>query len=262
MATFEAKNLYVSYEHSKSYASDTSVKHTNKHTRPTSLVSNDGKSAHASVPLKDVSFKLEAGKIYDLLGPSGAGKSMLLRACAKMMEIERGEFFVDGINSRDMTPQMWRRRVLLVPQRAVLIPGTIRDNLLLPWTLKVNYGREAPTDSELESLLNLAMLDVTLDRNAAKLSGGQAGRVALLRAFATKPDVLLLDEVDAALDDESSHAVTLLVKMATDKGASCMRVRHRPPDGAAYSTFRLCDGKLSLAKPETSSSYAKSEEPL
>ena len=75
-----------------------------------------------------------------------------------------------------------RRRVCLVPQAASLVPGTVRDNLLFPWTLKVNAGSPKPDDDVLNEMLSLAMLDgVTLDHAAAQLSGGQLARVALLR---------------------------------------------------------------------------------
>lgn len=199
----------------------------------------------AAARLADISFCLEAGRIYDLTGPSGAGKSMLLRACARMMPIERGRLLLDGAESSGFTCQEWRRRVCLVPQRASLVPGTIRDNLLLPWTLKVNRDRPAPSDAELEELLAAAALDAGLDRDAAKLSGGQAARVALVRAFATRPAVLLLDEVDAALDDASAQAVGDLTASLADTRTTCLRIRHRPPDGRASTIYHLEAGRLS-----------------
>ena len=146
--------------------------------------------------------------MYDLVGPSGSGKSTLLRVCARTLARDGGELFLDGAPSSSFEPVQWRRRVCLVPQQPALVGGTVRDNLLLPWTLSVNAGSAPPADGDLERLLEAADLhDVELGRNAAQLSGGQAARVALLRAFATRPRVLLLDEVDAALDDESARAV-------------------------------------------------------
>ena len=203
-----------------------------------------GDGQAAPVRLEGVSFGLEAGRVYDLTGPSGAGKSMLLRACAQMMPVAGGRLLLDGTDSESFTCQEWRRRVCLVPQRASLVPGTIRDNLLVPWSLKVNRGRPVPSDSQLQQLLEAALLDVPLDRDAAKLSGGQAARVALLRVFATRPPVMLLDEVDAALDDESAQAVGALTASLAAEGAACLRIRHRPPDGFAQGVFRLEGGKL------------------
>lgn len=202
----------------------------------------------APMRLDAVSFSLERGRIYDLTGPSGAGKSMLIRACAQMMAVEGGCLLLDGVASDAMAVQEWRRRVCLVPQHASLVAGTVRDNLLLPWTLKVNRSRPLPTDGELRALLDAALLDVSLDRDGAKLSGGQAARVALLRVFAAKPEVLLLDEVDAALDDASAQAVGALTAEVVGQEATCLRIRHRSPDGRAFGTFHLEGGCLSYAE--------------
>ena len=198
-----------------------------------------------AVPLlRDASFSLEAGAICDLVGPSGAGKSTLLRACSLMLGRDSGELYLDGRPSSAFKPTEWRRQVCLVPQQAALVAGTVRDNLVLPWRLKVNAGTQPPADDELARLLDAAELsDVGLARDVSQLSGGQAARVALLRAFATRPRVLLLDEVDAALDDDSALAVGRL----TDERTACLRIRHRASDGFASGTFTLADGALSFA---------------
>lgn len=202
-----------------------------------------------AVPLlRDASFALEAGAICDLVGPSGAGKSTLLRACALMMARDSGELYLDGRPSSGFKPAAWRRQVCLVQQQASLVAGTVRDNLVLPWRLKVNAGTQPPADDELARLLDAAELsDVGLSRDVSQLSGGQAARVALLRAFATRPRVLLLDEVDAALDDDSALAVGRLTRSLVDERVTCLRIRHRASDGFASGTFTLADGALSFA---------------
>lgn len=198
--------------------------------------------------LHDVSFQLEAGTIYDLVGPSGAGKSTLLRVCALMLGRDGGELYLDGRPSSAYRPQEWRRRVCLVPQQAALVAGTVRDNLVLPWSLKVNAGEKPPADAALTRLLELAELaDVGLERDVSQLSGGQAARVALLRAFATRPPVLLLDEVDAALDNGSACAIGRLTKALVDERTTCVRIRHRAADGFASGTFTLRAGALTYA---------------
>lgn len=202
-----------------------------------------------AVPLvRDATLELEAGMIYDLVGPSGAGKSTLLRACALMLPRDSGELYLDGRPSSAFKPTEWRRQVCLVPQQAALVAGTVRDNLVLPWKLKVNAGGRPPADDELARLMDAAELaDVGLSRDVSQLSGGQAARVALLRAFATHPRVLLLDEVDAALDDDSALAVGRLTRSLVDARTACLRIRHRASDGFASGTFALADGALSFA---------------
>ena len=198
--------------------------------------------------IDDVSLSIPERTSCAIVGPSGSGKSTLLRVCARMLARDGGELFLDGAPSSSFEPVQWRRRVCLVPQQPALVGGTVRDNLLLPWTLSVNAGSAPPADGDLERLLEAADLhDVELGRNAAQLSGGQAARVALLRAFATRPRVLLLDEVDAALDDESARAVGRLTKSLVDDRMACLRIRHRAADGVACGTFSLRDGALSYA---------------
>ena len=200
-----------------------------------------------AVPLfHDACLRLEGGLIYDLTGASGSGKSTLLRACALMIARDAGSLYLQGRSSDGFGPQEWRRQVCLVPQQPALVAGTVRDNLVLPWCLKVNAASQPPSDGELARLLCLAGLEeVELSRDASRLSGGQQARVALLRSFATKPKVFLLDEVDAALDSASSQAISRLTRDYVGSDATCLRIRHRSADGYAAGTYTLEDGALS-----------------
>lgn len=194
----------------------------------------------------NVSLSLAAGGIYDLGGPSGSGKSTFLRACALMIERTSGEFYLEGKGTAHYAATEWRQKVSLVPQVSALVSGSVRDNLVLPWKLKVRSAETAPTDKTLRTLLDRAELDdIELGRDISQLSGGQIARVALLRVFATKPRVLLLDEVDAALDDDSAHAIGRLTYHLVGEELACLRVRHRPADGFARGTFTLDKGCLS-----------------
>ncbi|MEG0682016.1 MAG: ATP-binding cassette domain-containing protein [Raoultibacter sp.] len=199
-----------------------------------------------ALPLfSDVNFSLEAGGIYDLVGPSGAGKSTLLRICAHMLARDAGELYLDGQKSEAFEPTKWRALVCLVPQKPSLVPGSVQENLLLPWKLKVREAQTLPTTDRLRHLLNEAELaDVELQRDATQLSGGQIARVALLRVFVTQPRVLLLDEVDAALDDASALAISRLTKKLVARNMACLRIRHRASDGFATGTFSLGAGTL------------------
>ena len=214
----------------------------------------------ARVPVfSQLDFKLEASYIYDLVGQSGTGKSTLLRVCAQMLDRDSGSLFLDGSSSEEIPFTTWRRKVCLVPQKTALTSGTVKENLLSPWSLKIHAGEEKPTDKELTYLLQAADLsDITLDRDVSQLSGGQAARISLLRVFATKPHVLLLDEVDAALDDETSRAVSKLTASLVDESMTCLRIRHRASDGFAKGTYTLSQGSINYennATPESNMAH-------
>lgn len=207
------------------------------------------------IPLfSEVTFTLEKGAIYDLVGSSGSGKSTLLRVCARMLQRNSGQLFLEGKESSSYTPTQWRRLVCLVPQIPALIPGTVYDNLIFPWKLKVHRDEALPTKDMLREYLAQASLsDVELERDSAQLSGGQVARIALLRVLATKPRVLLLDEVDAALDDASAHAIGVLINEMVGNDFTCLRIRHRAADGFAKGTYTLQSGALTycLAAKDT-----------
>ena len=188
---------------------------------------------------------LEAGSIYDLTGPSGCGKSTLLRGLARLIDLDSGTMLLEGTPHTSFSPVQWRVQVCLVPQKPSLVPGTVQDNLLLPWSLKVRSNQTAPHEAALRQMLDQAALeDVELDRDVSQLSGGQAARIALVRAFLTDARVLLLDEVDAALDEASSHAVSLLTRQVVGQDRACLRIRHRQPDGLARGVFAIAEGAL------------------
>lgn len=206
------------------------------------LPGEDG-AARRAVDGADVA--LEPGCVYDLVGRSGSGKSTLLRACARMVAVASGEVFLEGRSWRSFDAPSWRACVCLVPQKPVLVAGNVRDNLLLPWRLAVRRGAAAPSDDEMaEALAAADMADVGLDRDASRLSGGQSARVALVRCLLTRPRVLLMDEVDAALDERSSRAVSAMTASLAAEGACALRVRHRAPDGLARATFLMEEGRV------------------
>lgn len=195
--------------------------------------------------LDGVSFSMEPGEVCDLVGPSGSGKSTLLLSMARLRPIVSGELVLLDKNASQVTGTVWRQGMVYVPQKATLVPGTVADNLLAPWLLACRRGTVAPSRERMREHLDLLGLsDVELDRDMARLSGGQAARVALLRALELDAPLTLLDEVDAALDDESAHLVGSFVSAAAGEGRSFLRVRHRTPDGFATRRLHLEDGSL------------------
>jgi len=195
--------------------------------------------------LDGVELDVHTGEIVDVVGPSGSGKSTLLRALARLLPGASGALALDGAPAESLLPTEWRNAVALVPQKPTLIAGTVRESLLLPWSLGVRRRSEAPSEDRLvDGLLRLGV-EVILDRDASRLSVGQVARIALLRTLLTAPRVLLLDEPDAALDDASADAVSTLTAEFAAEGGAVVRVRHHRPDGLSARRMLLEHGSLS-----------------
>ena len=201
--------------------------------------------------LDGVSLSVDPGEIVDVVGPSGSCKSTLLRALARLLPDATGSLTLEGSPAQTIAPSRWRRLVALLPQKPTMVAGTIRDNLALPWRFAVHRDAPAPSDHALAEQLDRLGMDVALDRDASRLSVGQAARVAFLRTLLTHPRVLLLDEPDAALDDVSADAMGALtaefarVRVAGGDSAAVIRVRHHGSDGLATRRLRLERGHLS-----------------
>lgn len=202
--------------------------------------------------LDELSFALGEGEIVDIAGPSGSGKSTLLRALARLLPRCSGEISLLGRLQDSMRPQEWRVKVTLLPQKPAIVAGCIRDNLLLPWTLKARSGQIPPAEKDMRAALDMLGLgDVGLERDAARLSVGQQARLAFARVWLTRPVVLLLDEADAALDTDSATAMRAALARFVSAGevgvagaTGIVRVRHRDDDGLAHRRLRLADGRL------------------
>jgi putative ABC transport system ATP-binding protein len=195
--------------------------------------------------LDGVDLAVQPGTLTDVVGPSGAGKTTLLLAIARLLPGATGELLLAGEPASAIDPRAWRVRVAYLPQRSALVPGTVGHNLTLPWRLKVRAVAVAPVKEALRAALDRVHLsDVALDREVSRLSEGQAARVALLRTVLTHPDVLLLDEPDASLDEESAEQVGLLTREFVDSGGAVVRVRHLRSDGHADRRLRLVAGAL------------------
>jgi len=150
--------------------------------------------------LDGVSFAVGPGEVVGLVAPSGAGKSTLMRALVRLVDVERGTIALDGADVRSLDPCDLRRRVGLVAQTPVMLPGSVADNL--------RYGVESLSAAELSGALGAAGIDAAFaDREAAALSGGERARVALARALTRSPELLLLDEPTAALDAEVAERI-------------------------------------------------------
>src|SRR6266540_3011243 len=149
------------------------------------------------VALDDVSLEIPSGSLTALLGPSGSGKSTLLRVIAGLERPDAGTVVIDGRDATALPPQ--RRGVGFVFQHyAAFKHMTVRENVA--FGLRVRRRPKAEIRRRVDELLELVQLPGLADRYPAQLSGGQRQRMALARALAVEPQVLLLDEPFGALD--------------------------------------------------------------
>lgn len=173
--------------------------------------------------LNNISARVNNGDLVTITGPSGAGKSTLLSLLNRLEDADEGEIFYLGTEIKDWDVLELRRQVGLVFQRPVMLPGTVRDNLLYGPGLR--GGRPAIDPSRLMEMVGLS--PNLLERDARNLSGGQQQRVALARTLANGSRVLLLDEITASLDHESAGAIeNLITKLNREQGYTCLWVTH------------------------------------
>jgi len=171
--------------------------------------------------LRDVSCEVPKGAVTALVGPSGSGKSTLLRCLNRLLVPDAGMILLDGEDSGEIEPCTLRRRVGLVGQVPVMLPGSVRENLA--------YGLDpsAVDEARLQRALGDADLDASfLERPAAELSGGERARVALARALMRKPELLLADEPTAALDAVAAHHVGATLRDLADAGLGIVVATH------------------------------------
>ena len=160
--------------------------------------------------LTDISFSVKRGETVGIIGGTGSGKSTLVNLIARFYDATSGEILLDGENIRNYSRRALRDKIGVVPQRAALFKGSIRDNM--------KWGREDATDEEIWSALTTAQareivegkpgqLDFALEQNGKNLSGGQRQRLTIARALVKNPEILILDDSASALDFATDAAL-------------------------------------------------------
>ena len=195
----------------------------------------------------DLSLAVSRGKITALAGRSGAGKSTTADVVIGLLQPQSGEVLVNGRPLEEADLPYWRRHVAYVPQETVLIPGSLRDNLV--WSA----GRPVSDDDCRVALDQAAAvfarglpegLDTVLGDRGLRLSGGERQRVAIARALLRRPALLVLDEATSSLDDETETAVLETV-VALAPSITVLLIAHRRSTlDVAHQVIRLEDGRL------------------
>src|SRR5919202_645663 len=190
-------------------------------TRPAGRLSIEFSDVSYSYPgtarpaLSGVSLTLPAGTCTALVGPSGAGKSTLINLLMRFADPESGRITANGISIEGLFVETWRRKVALVPQRPYFFYGSVLDN--------VRLARPDATDEQIEQAVALAGAsglverlpqgyDTEVGERGARLSGGEAQRLAIARAFLKDAPVLVMDEPSSSLDPESEHLIGIALE--------------------------------------------------
>jgi ABC-type multidrug transport system fused ATPase/permease subunit len=165
--------------------------------------------------LEHISFCAEPGQTIGIIGGTGAGKSTLVSLIPRLYRAGSGQVLIDGVDVADQDSKALRRSIGMVPQKAVLFRGTIRENLL--------WGREDATDDELWQALDTAQarevvkdkdgeLDAMIEQGGANLSGGQRQRLTIARALVRNPKILILDDSASALDYATDARLRMAIR--------------------------------------------------
>jgi polar amino acid transport system ATP-binding protein len=178
--------------------------------------------------LNGISLDVMQGGVVCIIGPSGAGKSTLLRCVNALVPIDRGSILVEGQEVHDvkLDKLKLRRKVGMVFQQYNLFPHrTALDNIMMAPVHVLKRPRGA-VEAEARALMRKVRLEGKEASYPGELSGGQQQRVAIARSLAMQPDVMLFDEVTAALDPETVKEVLVTIRELAEEGMTCMIVTH------------------------------------
>lgn len=191
-------------------------------------IENLVKSYGDNTVLDDISFGVKKGEAIVIVGPSGCGKSTLLRCINALETIQGGRILVDGepADVKGKNIALLRQKIGMVFQSYELFPHlTVLDNILLA-PMKVQKRNKAEATEEAMSLLKRVGLEDKAKSYPRQLSGGQKQRVAIVRALCMHPEIMLFDEVTAALDPEMVHEVLQVILDLADGGMTMLIVTH------------------------------------
>ena len=197
--------------------------------------------------LNGIDLDIKEGEIIALVGPSGSGKSTLLRALSRLIELDSGTIKFRGKKITDMDPVNLRRSAVFVPQESVMLPGTVRDNVLYGPRL----AGKIDTCDVSRCLRDSGLPESFVNREATELSGGEKRRVSLARALALDPVVLLLDEPTSGVDPKRVKKIeSTIVNIANDFKLTVIWVTHNISQAVRISQriANLKDGRIKEIK--------------
>ncbi len=206
---------------------------------------DDVRFAYDKLPVLDgINLNIAQGTVCALVGPSGAGKSTFAKLLPRFYDPQSGSIQIDGTDIRDLSLQVLRENIAIVPQKPVLFNTTIAENIALarPDASEQSIrqaARNAHASDFIEALES--GYDTVVGEDAVRLSGGQKQRLALARAFLKDAPILILDEATSALDSESEKKIQDALQLLLS-GKTVFIIAHR------FSTLQLADTILVFDK--------------
>lgn len=174
--------------------------------------------------LNDINFSIAPGEFKLITGPSGCGKSTLLKIIASLLSPSAGTIQFKGQDYTTLSPEQYRQQVSYCAQTPALFGETVYDNLIFPWQIR---DKRTEPDTFLAFLTRFGLPEETLSKSINDLSGGEKQRISLIRNLQFLPDVLLLDEITSALDEENKHNVNDIIhRYVREKKIAVLWVTH------------------------------------
>ena len=197
-------------------------------TKPMVSIKDVYKSFGTLEVLKGVSLDVMKGEVICIIGPSGSGKSTLIRCINGLNDIQSGSILVEGqeVNDPELNKLELRKKVGMVFQQYNLFPHkTALENVMMAPIRVLKHDKEIAQKAAIKLLRKVGLED-KVNAYPGEMSGGQQQRVAIARSLAMNPDVILFDEVTAALDPETVNEVLLTIKKLAVDGMTCILVTH------------------------------------
>jgi len=178
--------------------------------------------------LKGIDMDVAKGEVICIIGPSGSGKSTLIRCINGLNDIQHGSITVEGqeVHDKNLDKIELRKKVGMVFQQYNLFPHkTALQNIMMAPVLVLKQEKQE-VEARARALIKKVRLEGKEESYPGELSGGQQQRVAIARSLAMNPDVMLFDEVTAALDPETVKEVLVTIKELAAEGMTCILVTH------------------------------------
>ena len=196
--------------------------------------------------LSDISFKVKRGETIGIIGGTGSGKSSLVNLIPGFYDATHGAVLIDGINVKEYPVEQLRKKIAVVPQKAVVFKGTVRDN--------IRWGNNNASDEEIYEALAIAQakemieskgcIDFEIEQGGRNLSGGQKQRLTIARALIKKPEILILDDSASALDYATDAALRKSIREMQHKPTVFVVSQRTSSIQYADNIIVMDDGKI------------------